>query len=264
MNFENIVFMPMIVFIITIMNDTTANKVRDIINRCVSGAIARTKKDKTVKPFHEALLTRELVNASIFERSFSTSFGQGPVEEISRLVAADNGFVVLRQHELFVNVFKGAEDEIGRIMASLRSGEKKPNWENECKKLAAFDRGDTVVRRIISDLWMEKEGKQYFVSIKTVKPNLDQTENAKRDMLYLKAHNPNFLPFFALFYNPGGIHRENYNWKVPLKIFDMMNDPCVLIGKEYWDLLGGENTYDTILEIFTEVGMETREKILHL
>ena len=54
----------------------------------------------TYRPFHEALLTKELVAASAFERSFSTSFGQGPIEEISRILAIATGAECARQKKL--------------------------------------------------------------------------------------------------------------------------------------------------------------------
>jgi len=34
--------------------------------------------------------------------------------------------------------------------------------------------------------------------------------------------------------------------------FDLNNE--ILVGKEFWDFLGGENTYEEILRIFKSVG----------
>lgn len=247
------------------MTELTKDKIKLILESCVSRAIVRTRANKTYRPFHEALLTKTLVNASSFERSFSTSFGQGPVEEISQLIAIDAGFETKRQKETQVNVFKGAIDEIERICSSLRSGERKPNWEQEINKVKAYQKGDTEVRRVISDLWLKKDGMETYISIKTVKPNLDQTEIAKKDLLLLKAHDPSFQTYFGLFYNPGGPKRDDYNWTMPSKIFDMKNDPSVLIGPDYWNTLGNDdNTYFELLKIFALVGSKTRDEIAKL
>lgn len=246
------------------MKSETVNQIEGILEKCVKGALKRTKENKSFRPFHEALLTKEMVNASSFERSFSTSFGQGPIEEISKIVAVDSGHIVTRQKETIVNVYKGAIDEIERISSGLRSGELKPNWERELKNIQAFQKGDTVVRRVLSDLHLEKNNNQVFISIKTVKPNLDQTEKAKKDLMLLKAHNPKFETYFGLFYNPGGPKKTDYNWSIPSKIFDMINDPVVLIGEDYWDKLGGKGTYTKLLEIFARVGIKTRNEILSL
>ncbi|MEM8528576.1 MAG: TdeIII family type II restriction endonuclease, partial [Bacteroidota bacterium] len=103
---------------------------------------------------------------------------------------------------------------------------------------------------------------EIFISIKTVKPNLDQTEIAKKDMLLLKAHNPNYQTYFSLFYNPGGKERNDYNWLIPFKLFNMHQDECVLIGKDFWDKIGGANTYNDLINIFAEVGAYTKQKII--
>ena len=246
------------------MKKATISKIEAILESCVTRALQRTKAKSSHRPFHESLLTKELVKASSFERSFSTSFGQGPIEEISLIIAEDFGFEAKRQKETYVNVFKGAIDEIERICSSLRSGDKPPNWKNEIKRISAYSKGDSEVRRVISDLWLKKDGKEIFISIKTVKPNLDQTEIAKKDMLLLMAHNPKFQTYFGLFYNPGGSKRTDYNWKIPFKIFDMINDSVVLIGEDYWNRIGDKNTYKELLEIFERVGEKTRKQISEL
>lgn len=247
------------------MEKNTKETIEGILRACISGALKRTLKNKVHRPFHESLLSKEYVMASSFERSFSTSFGQGPVEEISRLIAIDAGYEAQRQKQTLVNIYKGAMDEVYQICSNLRSGETRPDWERETAKLKAYSKGDTLVIRVISDLWLQKDGIETFISIKTVKPNLGQTEHAKKDVLLLKAHNPEYQTYFGLFYNPGGPERADYNWTMPMKIFDMHNDEAVLIGKDYWNKLGGdETTYEELLKIFEKVGAETRPQLTKL
>jgi len=246
------------------MNKEARKKIENILQDCVDRTLKRISKDKTYRPFHEALLTKKIVSASAFERSFSTSFGQGPIEQISKIVVLSTGAECVRQKETRVNVNKGAEDEVVRILHALRSGEASPNWENEIARVLAFTKGDYIQRRIISDLWIKRNESEIFISIKTVKPNIDQTEIVKRDMLLLRAHDSSYETFFGLYYNPGGPTRQDYNWYVPNNIFDMSNDNCVVIGQEYWDLLGGEGTYKELLEIFKKIGVETRTQLAKL
>lgn len=246
------------------MKKETREEIITILQRCVNNTIKRVSKDGTYRPFHEALLTKELVAASAFERSFSTSFGQGPIEEISKILAISTGAECSRQKETRVNVNKGAVDEISRILSALRDGDSAPNWKKELSRISAFTKGDFVQARILSDIWIKRYDTEIFISIKTVKPNIDQTEIVKRDMLMLKAHDPKFETYFGLYYNPGGPRRADYNWSMPFKIFDMALDECVLIGQEYWDFIGGKKAYSNLLEIFGEVGENTRQKLKRL
>ncbi len=246
------------------MTNEAKAEIGTILQKCITGTLKRVSKTKTFKPFHDALLTKEIVSASAFERSFSTSFGQGPIEQISNIIAISTGAECIRQKETRVNVNKGAVDEVERILHSLRSGDSSPNWEKELAKVFAFTKGDYVQRRILSDLWIKRNGTEIFISIKTVKPNIDQTEIVKRDMLLLKAHDSKYETYFGLYYNPGGPRRIDYNWSIPSKIFDMLNDNCILIGQEYWDLLGGEGTYEDLLKVFIKIGEETRAQLTKL
>lgn len=73
--------------------------------------------------------------------------------------------------------------------------------------------------------------KEEFYSIKTVKPNLDQAEIAKRDMLHTKAFKENSKVYFALPCNPAG---EDYKkiYSIPYGLFDMSNKKCILIESD--------------------------------
>ena len=65
----------------------------------------------------------------------------------------------------------------------------------------------------------------------------------------------NHQVYYALPFNPYG-ERENYAHPHPKRWFDMINDEAVLMGKEFWDIVGGEGAYEAVIEIFKEVGKE--------
>jgi hypothetical protein len=66
--------------------------------------------------------------------------------------------------------------------------------------------------------------------------------------------------FFALPYNPYG-KKEDYNWSFPKRWFDMVNDPVVLIGNEFWDFLGGNGTYALFINEVNKLGKDYRDRI---
>ena len=65
------------------MNAQLETYIHDILVDTVTRTIQRMKQEDTHRPFHQALLSDEIIKASRFERSFSTSFGQKAVEKIS-------------------------------------------------------------------------------------------------------------------------------------------------------------------------------------
>ena len=113
-------------------------------------------------------------------------------------------------------------------------------------------------------MWWCKDGVDNYISLKTVKPNIDQTSVAKEDCLRLSVADPNCNVYFGLPYNPYGECKEDYAHNPPMGIFDFRHDPVVLIGKEMWDTIGGDGCYEELLEIAAEVGKETRATIERL
>ncbi|WP_324692641.1 TdeIII family type II restriction endonuclease [Candidatus Thiothrix phosphatis] len=67
--------------------------------------------------------------------------------------------------------------------------------------------------------------------------------------------------YYALPYNPYGPRKEDYQWSFPKRWFDMCNDPCVLIGNEFWDFIGGEGTYTNFIHEVNQLGKEYQERI---
>lgn len=66
--------------------------------------------------------------------------------------------------------------------------------------------------------------------------------------------------YYALPYNPYG-KRENYSWPFPQRWFDMREDPCVLIGNDFWNLIGGVGTYEAFVGEINKLGAEYKERI---
>lgn len=248
------------------MNEAQRLAIADEFRSCVNRTIERTERDIGYRPFHGALLSEEALFWSKFERSFSTSFGQRVIEKISAIAAVSGGAEPLQtstqkhtNFDICINRLNAIEQHI----SALRDGSGiRGSWDNDLQQICNVSGGDGTTRiRVISDLWWVKDGRNHFMSIKTVKPNIDQTAEAKKDLLKLKMFDPNCRVYFGLYYNPFGEDRGAYNWSPPQRVFDFTNDSCVLIGQEYWDNLGGAGTYAEILDIAREVGVETRRSL---
>ena len=67
--------------------------------------------------------------------------------------------------------------------------------------------------------------------------------------------------FYALPYNPYGSEKASYQWVFPMRWFDMHSDPCVLIGNEFWDFIGGAGTYTQFIHEVNLLGKTYHERI---
>ena len=246
---------------------------RDLIatefRNCVRGTIERIKgNEQTYRPFHTALLSDDVVFWSAFERSFSTSFGQRVIEEIALLVARSNGATeAKRQFETVVHIDVAYENAINQELRMLRERHSSfsTSWNHTLQRVLQTNiSGQIMDIRVISDLWWCKDGIDNYISLKTVKPNIDQTLVAKQDCLRLAVNNPNCNVYFGLPYNPYGEFKDDYAHNPPMRIFDFHHDSIVLIGKDMWETIGGVGCYDELLDIAEEVGEGTRWRIGNL
>lgn len=244
------------------MEDKYKNIIADEFRNCIQGTINRLDNEETHRPFHSALLSQEALFWSRFERSFSTSFGQRVIEQISKAAVLSGGATEASNQKVStVNLtssqFAAIESHIGDLRGK-RLG-RPPNWDADIAAVNASKRtGAKETGRVISDLWWAKDGINHYMSIKTVKPNIDQAAEAKRDLLKLKLNDPDCRVYFGLYYNPYGENRTDYAWSPPKGVFNFHTDPVVLIGKEYWDTLGGTDFYEKVIAIAEEVGVKTR------
>ena len=248
------------------MNDHYRKLIAAEFENCVTGTISRINASElTYHPFHSALLSEEAIYWSGFERSFSTSFGQRVIEEVAKLVALSNGAQdACRQKETIISIDSAYEEAIRNHIQHLRSKSRnyRYDWESSLREVkSAILSGRKTEIRIISDMWWKKGGIDHFISLKTVKPNIDQTTVAKEDCLRLSVAMPTCKVYFGLPYNPYGEDKSSYAFNPPRRIFDFHHDKVVLIGKEMWDTIGGDGCYEELLDIVDEVGLKTKEAI---
>lgn len=210
-----------------------------------------------IKPFHEALLPHGILLVNEFERSFSTKLGT-TFEECARLIAKDRFAQAERGFRLTGEVSLKALRTIESIVNDLGSKRMK-SYPQLIKKVLKSSDGKSVERTRIADIYLrEKNGNEIFMELKSPKPNKGQCLEVTDRLLQVHAIKcqgpPKVRTFFAMAYNPYGDDRSDYDHSFTMNYLDFKNQ--VLIGKEFWELVGGPGTFEEILEIYREVGKE--------
>jgi hypothetical protein len=216
-------------------------------------------KKGDLRPFHESLLPDGLLKITEFERSFSTKLGT-TFEECARLIALDNHKYAKRGHRVTGQISLKAVKRIEEITSKIGTGGMKsgyPEFVEEIVKIAGD--GESVERTSIADLYIvKKDGTEIFIEIKSPKPNKGQCLEATGRLLQIHGITykkyPKVKAYYATAYNPYGIDKSTYKHSFVVNYMDLEDE--VLLGKEFWDLVGGHGTYEEILEIYQEVGRE--------
>jgi len=249
------------------LSEKTRKEIEKILHDFVNDVILRVKTDPNVKydpvsyakerPFYAALLPEGIIKVSKFERSFSTSLGQTVFERIAEIIGKDVYGEAKRTYRTIGAITQGELDYIERLLRELEFRGDTPreaNWEREINELYSSQAGPKKTIEVISDLFIKSSKKEMYFEIKSSKPNADQSKVSKEKLLKLQAlRGYNLETYYAFPDNPYG-SKENYKWPHPKRYFQMDDINCVLMGKDFWDYLGGKGTWEELIEIFKQVG----------
>ncbi|WP_139492406.1 TdeIII family type II restriction endonuclease [Brevibacillus dissolubilis] len=255
------------------MDIDTSNKIKEHLSNVMERIIERRCKtepfseEEIIKanPFGFRLVPIEVWKGAKFERSFVTTLGQGIFEQLAKIIAEGTGATAENQYNTKLRICTWRLEKIDEILKALRENRRKTDWGQEVSEILSLSNERFEEVTVKSDLYIcRTDGTKEYYSFKTVKPNLDQTERAKRDMLRLLSGDSENKVYFALPFNPAGEGNpyKEAGFTIPFKIFDLDQDESVLIGSELWNKIGNnEDTYEELLSIFNQVGGKYSEII---
>lgn len=216
-----------------------------------------------VKPFHESLFSIERIHGFSFFHSLGMVLGDKLFEGISKIIAKNSCDIAETQYSVEGDISNESLAKIREIINDL--GRKKkdtkkryPNISKEIQEVLGQNKNKTHHITQLSDVYLKKSGVEIFIEVKTVKPDKDQAIESKDKLLKIVAiKNKNIKLLLVFPYNP--YFPDKYKWSFPLNYFKEGED--LLIGKEWWDYIGGAGTYEELLNIFEEAGTELRKDI---
>lgn len=237
-----------------------------VMNRVLITDPFLPEEHRAKKPLYAFLVPDEIFKGSHFERRFTTPFG-GAWEKLA-LVAGNTGKGKAEtQHPIIGTInaerLRRIQEVLNRLEHRTRK-EAKPDWATEIKYVLEGESEELIPTTVLADLYLEtNKGEKLAFELKAPLPNSDQTKVSKEKILKLYAMEPKMITdaYYALPYNPYGKTKEDYAWAFPARWFNMQNDPVVLIGDEFWNMIGGAGTYDAFLEAVNEMGAEYKDRI---
>ena len=184
--------------------------------------------------------------------SWNTSFGQRFFEKIAETIATTSGKEAKTQWESPVEISDDRVAMIDKIVVDIgmyiktkgKKG-KAPDVDNEIKKILSIpnnnlseDRNDNIV-----DVYFDNK---YLFDIKTVGPNKDNWISFKKKTLKWSARmDKRIYGTIAIPYNPNAPHPYS---AIGIEYMQVGRD--VLVGKDFWDLIGGKGCYEDLAASF--------------
>jgi len=225
--------------------------------------------DLKSNPFLYALLPDVPESAEVLSGFRYSTLG---LDECARLIALDHHQAAVRSYATTGLVSRAAKSEIERqvsyfeAVAEQGNHAAKPTLEAMIEAVLGARRDDDLDERTIrADLYvLDKDGTEFFFEMKSPNPNkgqcLEVTQRILRIHLLRGKPRPAVNGYFAMAYNPDGPTRENYQWSISRTY--MPFEQAVIIGEEFWNIIGGPTTFVELLEIYQEVGRNKAKYIL--
>ena len=210
-------------------------------------------------PFHRLFFDDAGIVA--FKRKRSVVSGLGSIyPRLAKLIADETYKDVVLEKVIEVTLDENKVNVINQIVRDLRTRLRKPNHAQEIGEIETAVGGVQVPIRIIADFYVgDFKGGPLFVEIKTSKPNLDICAESKSKILTFDSiDSSNNQGFLAFAYNPY-LTREQYKHFPVKQIMDLPAE--VLMGEEFWNMIGDEQTFDELLRIIEQIGDEMRSEI---
>jgi len=218
-------------------------------------------------PFHVRLLGKDRMALFSFIHSINTTLGTSVFEQVAAAIARPNFRRAINQYKDFNNTISSdAQLKIQEISDNLRTSREKPDKIAETSAILAVAQSGAIkkVKRPRIDLFLEStDGVEYYFDLKTAKPNRDEIVGFKRKMLEWVAIRGAVAPKTKIFtglaipYNP--YEPEPYDRWTFADMFDLPNE--LKVADKFWNFLGGDHTYEDLLEVFEEVGVALRSEI---
>jgi len=243
------------------LSSNQITKIKNLLSNKIEKKLERYGRETTSMPFLARLIQdNEKIAAYSFIHSMATTLGMSIYEDVSVIIASETSDECYRNYGVGGVISDSQKTVIENIITRLRNGEEKANIESEIKEvlLASAENGTFQKSGNIADFYMRRDDREFFFEIKTVKPNIDVFEKSKKKLLEWVARKRKPVGVFLAFpYNP--YHPEPYHRFTESGMMNPPND--FLIGEEYWDFIGGKNTFPELLKTFDEVGKEFKERL---
>lgn len=248
------------------LSNEQINSIEKVLKTSLRNKFQNYKPEPASMPFHTRLLGKDRLALYSFIHSLNTNFGTSIFEPVGLTLAQKHFKIASAQVIAGDHISIKAQNAIQKIIDGLITAETAPDKEKEIEAIRKVCQQGTMIKvkptRI--DLMMESKSGEYFLfDIKTAKPNAGGFKEFKRTLLewvaVFLANKPEakINTLIAIPYNP--YEPEKYNRWTMRGMLDL--DKELVVADEFWDFLGGKNTYQDLLDCFEKVGIELRGEI---
>ena len=234
-------------------------EISNLLRKKLDEKLVKYERESSSMPFLVKIMQEpSQVAAYSFIHSLSTTLGQSVYEEMAKIVASSHFDTVKTGYDVTGILSNEESSLIAQIMHEYKDKTRIANKISETNEILAVKSANGNLHTARADLFLMKGDEEYYIEIKTAKPNIDVFNKSKEKLLtWIALRKKPVTTIIAIPYNP--LHPRPYTRFTIQGVLDLDKD--LYVAERFWDFLGGFNTYIEILEIFDEIGIEYKTKI---
>ena len=241
------------------LTEKQINQIKNLLKEKINDKLEHYSRETSSMPFLAKIMQdSEKVASYSFIHSLATTLGMSIYEKISEVIASTRYDTAKTSYDVEGEISNEENAVISQILQEIKNGARKSNKEQEIKEILQCKSKNGRKIKIRADLFLKKGNDEYYIEIKTAKPNIDVFAKSKEKLLqWVALRKKKVNTLLAIPYNP--YHPEPYSRFTLQGYLD--EDKELYVADKFWELLGGKGTYKEILDIFDEVGKEFKDKI---
>jgi len=248
------------------LNTEQKLKVVETLKNSLRNKFEKYKPEPSAMPFHTRLLGKNKLAIYQVIHSLITKFGVPMFEPIALTMASTKYQAAKSQYKVGDRIPEDSLYVIQEIMDNLTSAIIRPDKIKELELIRQSINPSKVrkTKPTVIDLFLQdSKGNIYLIDIKTAKPNKGNFKEFKRTLLewaavyFLNDPKAKVNTLLAIPYNP--YEPNPYARWTMAGMIDIKNE--LMVGKEFWDFLGGKETYEDLLICFETAGIDMSDEI---
>ena len=174
-----------LVFYNVALKNTQIEKIKELLRDKLNNKLSKYSRETTSMPFLVKLMQdSEKVAAYSFIHSLATTLGMSVYEKISEIVALENYDDVEVGYDVEGEISDKENLVISKILQEIKSSSRIVDKNKEIGEILECDNGgDGRDMKIRADLFLRKGNDEYYIEIKTAKPNIDVFAKSKEKLL---------------------------------------------------------------------------------
>ncbi len=241
------------------INTNQANEIKVLLREKIKDKLNTYERETSSMPFLAKLMQdTEKVAAYSFIHSLATTLGMSMYEQIAQIIARPHFDIAKVGYDVEGIISTEENATIVSIMQGIKNKSRATNKDKEMAEILKCKSSSGINLKIRADLFLKRGDDEFYIEIKTAKPNIDVFNKSKQKLLeWVALRKKKVTTFLAIPYNP--YHPELYSRFTLQGVLDEEKE--LYVAEKFWDFLGGKNTYEELLKIFDEVGKEFKSQI---